>query len=54
LFNLTNTVPSMIMPWLTIAIVPEFGFSRLFALLAGLAFAAALILMGVAQRLRKA
>jgi MFS family permease len=53
-FNLTNTVPSLIMPWLTIAIVPEFGFSRLFALLAGLAFAAALILLGVAQRLRKA
>jgi MFS family permease len=54
LFNLTNTVPSLIMPWLTIAIVPEFGFSRLFALLGGLAFVAAFILLGVTKRLRKA
>jgi MFS family permease len=45
LFNLTNTAPSMIMPWLTLAIVPEFGFSRLFLLLAFLAVAAALTLL---------
>ena len=37
LFNLTNTVPSLIMPWLTIAIVPGFGYAPLIWLLAGLA-----------------
>jgi MFS family permease len=45
LFNLTNTAPSLIMPWLTLAIVPEFGFSRLFLLLALLAVAAAVTLL---------
>ena len=54
LFNLTNTAPSLIMPWLTVAIVPEFGFPRLFALLAVLALAAATILTLVAGRLRHA
>jgi MFS family permease len=44
LFNLTNTIPSLIMPWLTVAIVPRFGFSTLFILLASLAFGAAIIL----------
>jgi MFS family permease len=43
-FNLTNTVPSLIMPWLTLALVPSFGFASLFALLALLAFASAIIL----------
>jgi MFS family permease len=43
-FNLTNTVPSLIMPWLTLALVPSFGFPGLFALLALLAFASATIL----------
>lgn len=42
--NLTNTVPSLIMPWLTLALVPGFGFTSLFALLALLAFASAIIL----------
>ena len=50
-FNLTNTAPSLIMPWLTVAIVPEFGFSRLFAVLAALALTAALILVIAARRL---
>ena len=36
IFNLTNTVPSMIMPWLTLALVPVFGFSALFFALAAL------------------
>lgn len=54
LFNLTNTVPSLIMPWLTVAIVPEFGFSRLFLLLAALAFIAAALLTVVGPRLRVA
>ena len=45
--NLTNTVPSLIMPWLTLALVPSFGFSGLFALLALLAFASAIILAAI-------
>jgi MFS family permease len=43
-FNLTNTMPSLIMPWLTLALVPSFGFAGLFALLALLAFSSATIL----------
>lgn len=49
LFNLTNTAPSLIMPWLTIAIVPHFGFSYMFVLLAALAMVAALILFVAAR-----
>jgi MFS family permease len=37
LFNLANTVPSLVMPWLTMAIVPAAGYPALFVLLAGLA-----------------
>lgn len=44
LFNLTNTVPSLVMPWFTLALVPAFGFSGLFLLFAGLAALAALML----------
>jgi len=36
-FNLTNTAPSLIMPWLTIAVVPARGYATLFAILAALA-----------------
>jgi hypothetical protein len=43
-FNLTNTVPSLIMPWLTISLVPGFGFEALFLLLAALAGGAVLLL----------
>lgn len=43
-FNLTNTVPSLIMPWLTLALVPVFGFAGLFAVLAVLALGALLLL----------
>lgn len=43
-FNLTNTVPSLIMPWLTISLVPGFGFDALFLLLAALAGASVLLL----------
>ncbi|MEO8546912.1 MAG: MFS transporter [Sphingomicrobium sp.] len=42
--NLTNTVPSLIMPWLILALVPGFGFSSLFTFLALLAFTSAAIL----------
>lgn len=44
LFNLTNTVPSLIMPWLTISLVPGFGFDALFLLLAALTCVAVLLL----------
>jgi MFS family permease len=44
IFNLTNTVPSLIMPWLTLALVPTYGFGSLFLLLAGLAVIACLLL----------
>lgn len=43
-FNLTNTVPSLVMPWLTLALVPVFGFAGLFAVLAVLALGALVLL----------
>ena len=51
IFNLTNTVPSLIMPWLTISLVPGFGFDALFLLLAGLS-AVAVLLLATMPRLR--
>ncbi len=53
IFNLTNTVPSLIMPWLTISLVPGFGFDALFLLLAGLT-AVAVLLLATMPRLRPA
>jgi predicted MFS family arabinose efflux permease len=50
IFNLTNTVPSLIMPWLTLALVPLYGFSALFVVLALLATVAALLLVGMQRR----
>jgi MFS family permease len=44
-FNLTNTVPSLVMPWLTLALVPSYGFSALFVVLAALAGLAAILLL---------
>jgi len=44
IFNLTNTVPSLAMPWLTLSLVPGFGFSALFVLFAALALGASLLL----------
>lgn len=49
LFNLTNTIPSLIMPWLTLGMVPRFGFSGLFVALALLCLLGALILGGLAR-----
>lgn len=49
LFNLTNTVPSLIMPWLAIGLIPLFGFEALFLILAVLAIAASLLLFTVAR-----
>lgn len=45
LFNLTNTVPSLVMPWLVLSLVPSFGFGAMFLLLAILALSAALMLI---------
>lgn len=45
LFNLTNTGPSLVMPWLTIALVPAFGFTGLFMVLAAFALAATILLL---------
>lgn len=50
IFNLTNTVPSLVMPWLTLALVPAFGFGALFALFAILAALAASLLATVPKR----
>jgi predicted MFS family arabinose efflux permease len=44
LFNLTNTIPSLIMPWLTMFVVPRNGFATLFGLLSLLALASATLL----------
>lgn len=44
IFNLTNTVPSLVMPGLAIALVPQLGFTALFAVLALLASLAPLVL----------
>lgn len=45
IFNLTNTAPSVAVPWLTLALVPSFGFTGLFVALAACAFAATLLLV---------
>lgn len=43
-FNLTNTAPSLIMPWIAISLVPGSGFGALFLVLALLALLAAALL----------
>jgi MFS family permease len=48
LFNLSNTVPSLVMPWLAIVLIPLFGFPSLFLLLAALALASGLLLRPLA------
>ena len=49
LFNLANTVPSIVMPPLVVAIVPLFGYGGLFAGLAMLAALAAILLFAMAR-----
>lgn len=49
LFNLTNTVPSMIIPWLTLSLVPLFGFAGLFWVLAALCALASLLVAAIAR-----
>ena len=51
LFNLTNTLPAMVMPWLTVLLVPRLGYAALFVLFAALAMlSAALLAMLVRPR----
>jgi hypothetical protein len=49
LFNLANTLPSMVMPVLAVGLIPLVGFSGLFGMLALLAAIAALLLAGIAR-----
>lgn len=50
LFNLTNTVPSLVMPGMTIVLVPTFGFTALFAVFAACAVIAAVLLATIPTR----
>ena len=50
IFNLTNTVPSLVMPWLTLSLVPTFGFASLFVLFAGFALCASILLASLMRR----
>ena len=49
LFNLTNTLPAMVMPWLTVLLVPELGYAALFVLFAVLALVSAGLLATLSQ-----
>jgi MFS family permease len=50
LFNLTNTVPAMVMPWLTVLLVPQLGYAALFMLFAVLALLSAGLLATFVQK----
>ena len=45
LFNLINTVTGMVMPWITVLLVPRFGYGWLFVLFAALSLASAALLV---------
>ena len=49
-FNLTNTVPGMVMPWMTVLLVPRFGYAGLFVLFAALSVASATLLVASLRR----
>lgn len=51
IFNLTNTMPSLVMPWLTLALVPLYGFKALFLLLAALAVVAFVLLLTMSRQM---
>jgi len=53
LFNLTNTIPSLVVPWIAIALVPAFGYGAMFALLALCSALAALALALLGRRLHR-
>jgi len=48
-FNLANTVPSLLMPWLALVLVPQQGYPALFLLLAALSGGAGLLLRSIAR-----
>lgn len=50
LFNLTNTVPSMIVPWLALSLIPVFGFGGLFWILAAFCGLASYLLVAISRR----
>ncbi len=50
MFNLTNTVPGMVMPWLTVLLVPRFGYDALFVLFAVLSLTSAAMLAALIRR----
>lgn len=50
LFNLTNTVPSLVMPWFALTLVPAFGFAAMFMAMALLAVIAGLSLLRLPHR----
>lgn len=52
LFNLANTVPSLVMPWLAMGLVPSHGYPALFILLAVLCSGAFLLLRSIARQVR--
>lgn len=49
LFNLTNTMPSLIVPWLAVGLVPTLGFGALFLVLAACAMLASALLLSIRQ-----
>jgi len=52
LFNLTNTLPAMVMPWLTVLLVPQLGYAALFVLFAALSLVSAALLASFARPLK--
>lgn len=49
IFNLTNTLPSIIVPGLTLSLIPVFGFDALFLLLAALSAGAFVLMLRIAS-----
>lgn len=50
IFNLTNTVPSLVVPWLALSLIPSFGYDAMFLVLAVLAMAACILVGTLARR----
>ncbi|MDG6077791.1 MFS transporter [Erythrobacter litoralis] len=52
IFNLTNTIPSLVMPWLTLLLVPQVGFGGLAFVLAGLTAISFILILGIKRKRR--
>lgn len=50
IFNLTNTIPSLIVPWLALSLIPLFGFEALFVVLAILSASACILVSSLARK----